>query len=178
MAEFRRSGGANVVRATQLTPGECGGGNGRRPVARERARNPGERGGGKGRLPTARARATNFCKSTSARTAELMASAVIACPDYSCLRGRDLFWLQVDLATSPHGLSRSCSFVVALSKPLFVILIRNQFLGRVKAMPILRRDSMASLDCEIWQMNDCVDSDVGGKPGFSLSEMRERWQRE
>ncbi|KAL3624121.1 hypothetical protein CASFOL_032937 [Castilleja foliolosa] len=78
------------------------------------------------------------------------------------------------LATSPHGLSRSCSFVVALSKPLFVILIRNQLLGRVKAMPILRRDSMASLDCENWQMNDCVDSDVGGKPGFSLSEMRER----
>ncbi|KAL3625427.1 hypothetical protein CASFOL_030881 [Castilleja foliolosa] len=82
------------------------------------------------------------------------------------------------LATSPHGLSRSCSFVVALSKPLFVILIRNQLLGRVKAMPILRRDSMASLDCENWQMNDCVVSDVGGKPGFSLSEMRERWQRE
>ncbi|KAL3613364.1 hypothetical protein CASFOL_042777 [Castilleja foliolosa] len=45
-------------------------------------------------------------------------------------------------------------------------------------MPILRRDSMASLDCQNWQMNDCVDSDVGGKPGFSLSEMRERWQRE
>ncbi|KAL3629800.1 hypothetical protein CASFOL_027022 [Castilleja foliolosa] len=87
MAEFRRSGGANVVRATQLTPGECGGGNGRRPVARERARNPGERGGGKGRLPTAQARATNFCKSAPAGTAELMASAVIAHPDYSCLRG-------------------------------------------------------------------------------------------